>query len=128
MPELNRLPKRIRLLSQRISVREVEGLHLPCTTESVEGVDTHHAHPAYGVYDERDQTISLDAHLPFERQRETFMHEVLHAILSTSQLDSLLNGENEGLDEHVVAVVAPIMLAFLRENPRSVAYLCEVQS
>ncbi len=118
------MPKRIRLLSQRIPVRETGDLHLPCGDDESGEV---HKHPAYGIYDERSQTIQIDAHLPFERQRETFLHECLHAMLSVGQLDTLLTAEAEGLDEHIVGVLAPILLAFLRENPTAVIYMTEVQ-
>lgn len=116
-------PTRIRLLSQRIAVREVENLHVPC--EDPEG---QHVHEAYGIYDERPQRISLDKGLPFERQRETLLHESLHAMFSITNLDTILSREAEGLDEHIVSVLSPVLLAFLRENPRTVAYLQEVQS
>lgn len=111
-------------MSQRIPVREEPQLHLPC--EDDEHGDAH-VHPAYGLYDERTQVIKIDAHLPFERQRETFLHENLHAMMSAGQLDALLVAEAEGLDEHLVGILAPILLCWMRENPRAVAYLCEVR-
>ncbi len=126
MPEIHPLPRRVRLMTQRIPVKVVDNLHIPCG-DADEETDVH-KHPAYGVYDERDQTISIDAHLPFERQRETLLHECLHAMLSVGQLDSLLTQESVGLDEHVVGALAPILLSFLRDNPRAVAYLMEVQA
>jgi hypothetical protein len=113
-------------MSQRIPVRTADALHFPCTepgpTEDV------HTHPAFGIYDERAQVITLDSHLPFERQRETLVHETLHAIFSAAQLDSLLSAESDGLDEHVVSVLSGHMLAFLRENPAVLRYLTEMRA
>jgi hypothetical protein len=101
---------------------------MPCSDVVADGEDKHeHGHPAYGLYDERNQSITLDSHLPFERQRETYLHENLHAMFAMGQMDALLNAEADGLDEHCVSVLAPIMLSWMRDNPRSVAYLCEVR-
>jgi hypothetical protein len=123
LSEINHLPKRLRIVSQRIPVSVVPNLHLPCDDDEP---NLKH-HPAYGIYNERDQTIHLDAHLPFERQHETLLHEALHVMLKITGCDDLMTAEAPGLDEHVVTVLAPVLLAFIRENPRAMAYFAEVK-
>jgi hypothetical protein len=108
-------------------VTEAENLHVPCESHAKEDADAH-GHPAYGVYDERNQSITLDAHLPFERRRETFVHENLHAMFSAGSLDTVLNGEAVGLDEHIISVLSPILLSWMRDNPRAVAFVSETQT
>jgi len=118
-------PPFVTLLTQRISVEFAEDLHCECPGhEGVEGGEPHAA-PCYGIYNQHDQTITLDSDLKFERQRDTFLHENLHAMLSIAQLDSIMP---EGMDEHVVTVLAPILLAWLRDNRGAVNFLMEQQS
>jgi hypothetical protein len=84
-------------------------------------------HRLYGEYSEQEQSITLDQSMGFERMRETFLHENIHAMFSMGQLDTILNNEATELDEHIVSALAPILLAWLRSNPAAVAYLTEVQ-
>jgi hypothetical protein len=119
------VPASIRLLTQRIDISEVEELTVPETNAHGET----HNHRAYGVYAETDQTISLDKDMGFERQRETLLHEVLHAVLAITHLDSvMLTQGGDGFDEHVVSVLSPVLLAWLRDNREVVAYLMETQA
>jgi hypothetical protein len=87
-----------------------------------------HAHRAYGIYNEADQTMSIDDDLGFERERETFLHENIHALIAATQLDTMLADEMPGFDEHFVSALAPIMLSWIRENPATIAYLQETQA
>lgn len=112
-------PRRVRLLSQVIRVETAENLH--CAEGTDEGL---HTHRAYGVYDEAAQSIVLDDAMGFERVRETFLHENLHAMFSVTQLDELLTGKRD-LNEHVVSVLAPVLLSWLRDNPKAVKFLRE---
>lgn len=113
------LPRRVWLMSQRISVVEEENLH-----HKDDGDE--HGHKAYGVYDEAHQTITLDTDMGHDRRRESFLHEQLHAMFSMAQLDSLLEGNaGHGADEHVVSALAPVILSWLRDNRDVVAYLQE---
>lgn len=116
------MPRSVRLLTQRIDVKVAPHLHHQ--TEPNEFGETYN-HRAYGIYEEATQTITLDKGLAFERARETFLHENLHAILSISGLNEVIPMEAE---EHVVGVLAPVMLAWMRDNPRVVNWLTEVQS
>jgi hypothetical protein len=123
------LPPHVWLLSQRINVEAVPNLHCPDEGEPVGPDGEPHLHRAYGVYTEEDQTITLDDGMQFERMRETFLHENLHAMLAMSQLDTLMNGQAaDGFDEHVVSVLAPVMLSWMRDNPAALAFLQEKQS
>ena len=120
-----RLPTRIMLLSQHIRVETAPNLHMPVEG----GMDGDHLHRLYGNYSEPTQVITLDDALAFERKRETFLHENLHAMCSITQLATILeDGLGSGGEEHVVSVLAPVMLAWLRDNPYAVEFLQEVQA
>lgn len=124
------LPDVVRLMTQRIDVATAVNLHHgPTPGEWVheEGAAEPHGHRAYGVYDEAQQVITLDDSLGFERARETFLHENIHALFAISQLDGVIDGQSEGLSEHIVAAVAPVMLSWMRDNPEVMEYLTEVQ-
>lgn len=122
---LEGLPPHMRLLSQRVTITTAPNLHH--MQESHEDGEEGHAHRAYGVYDEGAQVITLDDSLGFERARETYLHESLHGMLAISQLDGLIEGQAEGLAEHIVSALSPVLLAWVRDNPDSVAYLQTVQ-
>lgn len=112
-------PASIRLMTQLITVDWVEGLHMPGESDLDE-----HPHKAMGVYQMAEQAIFMDVGLGFERERQTFLHENLHAIFAIGKLEDALM---DGAEEHVVGVLAPIMLAWLRDNPKAVAWLMETQ-
>jgi len=115
------LPTHVRLLSQRIDVREEGELHMEAHEDGAEP----HQHRVYGVYDEEKQVITLDAAMGFERQRETFLHENLHAMCAVAQLDGL--SAMEGFDEHWVSSLSPVMLSWMRDNPAVMKFLMETQ-
>lgn len=129
---MSRTPAAVRLLSQLIRVEQAPNLHHVPDPEWVHGEepeDAHpeHAHRAYGVYSAAEQRITLDDSLAFEKLRETFLHENLHAMLSISGVDALLDGEAQGLSEHMVGVLAPVLLAWLRDNKAAVRWLQDTQ-
>lgn len=118
-----KFPATMKIVSQVVSVEEVPDLHQ-------EPDDGHEAHPhrAFGVYEAGVQAIWLDKGLTFERQRVTFLHETLHAILDVGSLEALIDrSAGIGLGEHVVTALAPLLLAWLRDNPKAVQYLSEKQ-
>lgn len=119
------MPKHITLMTQRIRIEQRENLH-----HKAEGNDPEdHGHRAYGIYEEAPQLITLDKGLRFERARETALHEQLHAVFAITQLDGLIEeGCGHGAGEHVVATLAPVILAWLRENPDMVSWLQEMQA
>lgn len=128
------LPKSMRLLTQKIVVTTEPDLHArfedtsPKSETDRDGDGEPHIHACYGVYSEAEQSITLDAGLHFERQRETLLHESLHAMLAVGQLDALMAGSMEGFDEHLVSALAPILLSWMRDNPDVVVYLIECQA
>jgi len=115
-----RTPASVTLLSQHIGVEFAENLHCECPGHDGAETEEKHAVPCYGYYNKHDQTITLDADLKFERLRETFLHENLHAMLAIAQLDSIMP---EGMDEHVVTVLAPILLSWMRDNPAALTFV-----
>lgn len=62
----------------------------------------------YGEVDERTATINLDVDASPEMIRDAVLHEVIHAILIMYDKD----------DEDLVRVLAPMLLQFMRDNPR----------
>lgn len=122
------MPDRVRLMSQTIHVEQVDNLHTPSGEWVHEGDEPAHTHKAYGVYEEAPQVITLDADLGFERVRDTFLHENIHAMLAIVGLDALLEGSSEGLGEHLTSVLSPVLLSWLRDNPVAVEWLQEVQA
>ena len=62
------------------------------------------------------QTIHIYGYQGFEQERDTVLHEVLHAIDYAMQLS---------LEEHQVHALAASLLSVLRDNAAFVAYLCE---
>ena len=118
-------PPFVTLLTQRITIERAENLHCECPGREGGGEgETPHPAPCYGIYDKHEQTITLDADLKFERERDTFLHENLHAMFAIVQFASILP---EGMDEHIVTVLSPILLSWLRDNPDAVNYLMQRQ-
>ena len=71
---------------------------------------------------EDTQSIVIDDDLGVTVEKETVLHELMHAIWHQTTLDRTYTDEQE---EQVVWSLAPFILALLRENPRLVAYLTE---
>lgn len=101
----------VRLLTQRIPIRVVEKLHF----EDVS---------AYGAYSHDEPAIELDANLSFERERETLVHESLHAMLALTG-DAFLEPADE---ENLVTFLSPVVLSWLRDNPSLIRYVQESQA
>lgn len=119
------MPKTVRLLTQRIAVR-IASHDLHIVEEAVaEGHDHPTGYQVLGTYDSTTNLIMLDRNMDSDRQKQVFLHENIHAMLDMANLDSILGSHAKGLDEHVCASMAPVMLSWLRENPRAVAYLME---
>ena len=68
-----------------------------------------------GEMSEHHQAITMAAGQTFENERDTLLHEILHAIEERLQLK---------MREKQVALLATGLLQVLRENPKLVAYLC----
>lgn len=62
--------------------------------------------------------ILVDPDLASTEERETVLHEVLHALFSLTRM----SGEDE---EETISRLSPVLLDLLRRNPRLIAYLVE---
>lgn len=68
---------------------------------------------AYGTYIQERTEIQVRSNMSPSAERNTVLHEMLHAILMEYELDS----------EEVVRVLTPALLAALRDNPHLIDYL-----
>jgi Zn-dependent peptidase ImmA (M78 family) len=107
-----RLPKVIRLLTQKVEVIAIADLSM------ADAEDETHVHDLYGLFEPQTLRIFLDKDQAADRMRETFAHECIHAMLNVAHMEF----EEE---EEVVKRLAPVLLAFLRENRGPIAYLQE---
>lgn len=57
-------------------------------------------------------------------ERDTVIHELLHAIMQQTSLSKMTLWD-EGVEEAIVLAVSPLLLQTLRENPRLTNYLLE---
>jgi hypothetical protein len=112
---MRRLPKAMRILGVRYTV----------------AAHAHIEHPEqgllYGSMEPDTFAISiLDLnHVSLERQKQTFLHECLHALLLQAGLDVSFDSTAE--EEELVRRLAPALLGLLRDNKAAIAYLQEVQ-
>lgn len=109
------------LLTQRIDISWVDNLH----HASEDGEGNVVAQKAMGVYEMVEQTISMRNGMGFERERQTLLHENLHAMVAAGGLEVAFR---EDAEEHIVGVLAPVLLSWMRENPHIVKYLMETQA
>lgn len=71
----------------------------------------------YGWCQNGEHTISIRTDLPIERERTTLVHEVLHALWDMSALP------NKPAEEQAISTLAPLLIAFLEDNPKFLRYL-----
>jgi hypothetical protein len=71
----------------------------------------------YGQCDKGHQSIAVHPWQSPRRMRVTVLHEVLHACADVVGVD------DDKAEERVVTVLAPALLAVLRDNPRLVGWL-----
>jgi hypothetical protein len=75
----------------------------------------------YGETDLGAQRMTVRDDLGPDQERDTVLHEVLHALLGVGGAAGLSSDE----EETVVRLLAPTMLDVLRRNPVLVRYLTE---
>lgn len=81
---------------------------------------------ANGVWMEDLATILLQTGNDKNVERETLLHECLHALWSQTLLDKQYPDEAaDSPGEEIIAVLAPRLLALLRSNPKLVRFLTE---
>lgn len=105
-----RPPRSFRILGQRYRVDNPKTFKDPEDGESLLG----HIDHDYGL-------VTVSGTQSPDQMAETFLHEVLHALL-----DKVGHGSNQmGAEEHEAMVnrLAPVLLLFLRDNPRVIEYL-----
>jgi Zn-dependent peptidase ImmA (M78 family) len=99
------------LLTQRVRVAKARTL----THTDENG----HANEAWGMFDSDQLCIHIRTGQAPDRERETFMHENLHLIVNACKMGDVDS------EEELVSRLSPIVLSWMRENPRAVAYLLE---
>lgn len=82
----------------------------------------HNERRLYGLCEPTAGLVHIDPTLTDSQQRETVLHELLHACFSVAGMDELMSGTKE---ERVVRQVAPWLLLLLQSNPKLVRYLTE---
>lgn len=108
-------PRTVRIAGQRIRVTLHDELHvLKADGTPVEG--------AIGCCDLVHDEIGLANYLGPERERETLLHECLHGLLGKMGY-TLERSDDE--EEALVKRLSPLLLDFIRSNPRLVAYLSQ---
>jgi len=98
-----KLPKQIKIGYLTVKV--------DCTPSTVLKSATQHNEIVYGRYDERNATIIIDASCHPDIVGETFMHEVLHAIIRQT---SLTWSEEE--EEAAVRAISPILYGVIKSK------------
>ena len=73
----------------------------------------------YGQCDKGKHVIALHPDQSDPRLRATLVHELLHALCDLTGLD------DDKTEERIVTVLAPALLAVLRDNPRLVGWLAD---
>jgi Zn-dependent peptidase ImmA (M78 family) len=66
--------------------------------------------------------MSIDTDMPADQQRQTLLHEVLHAVFDNGIATLLCDGKDD-LDELIVQMLTEPLLAVLRDNPDLLVFL-----
>lgn len=109
-----RLPKLIKVGHLRVSVVYQKGFSASAGVNGAYGADT--------------QTVIIDPSLGPDQERETLIHEALHAIMAACGLDLLFKEAEKALDtkefeEQVVNNMSSRLLELLRDNPNLLRFL-----
>jgi Zn-dependent peptidase ImmA (M78 family) len=84
---------------------------------------------ANGTCGEDVQSILIDPQMGKDMERDTVLHELLHAVFHLYDVRSSLPEDGDGdvkkLEERVVRPLATGLLVLLRDNPKLVDYLLE---
>lgn len=74
----------------------------------------------YGRTNPRLTLMEINDGVAKSQQRDTLLHEILHAVITETHLTFDGNAEEE-----IIRVVTPLLLGVLRENPGVVKWLSE---
>lgn len=108
------MPRRTTILGQRIWVQMHKNLAVEHPSVVGEHIDL------LGLCDGDAQRIRIDPAQGPDKLRETYLHEHLHAMIG---LVGMRDDLQDGVEEDIVKRLAPILLLFLRENPRVYTFL-----
>lgn len=122
------LPTRLKVLGRTFKVRGRE--HLKVSPHSTipnvydEAKDNWVHEPdgidALGLTDVDAQVIEIETLVGLDIQKDTLLHEALHAMLATAGMRDAIDSE---VEERVVKRLSPILRLFLKENPHVYTYL-----
>jgi len=115
MKYVPQMPRSVKVMGQRFTIEKYAHIN-----EEIDG----HNFNLLGHADSDEQKIRLTTDgIGDDRKREVFLHENLHAMVNVAGLprDILIDDK----DEAAIKRLAPILLLWLRDNPRAVAYLME---
>lgn len=73
-----------------------------------------------GYCDDSRSEIYLDKNLSISSDKVILLHEIIHAILYTAGLDKFPKTE-----EHIVSLISPGLIRFMRENKNVIRYFME---
>lgn len=105
MPNLP--PRVVRILGQRIEVKTVANVNKAIGHEGHDDPSqAGNANMAFGL-------VHVSKHQSPDQLADTYLHELLHIMLMFVLHD----------DEQLVMRLAPVLLDFMRSNPRAVEYL-----
>jgi Zn-dependent peptidase ImmA (M78 family) len=79
---------------------------------------------AVGFTHLKSLTISIKPDLPPSLERETVLHELIHAIIAT-QGGVFATTKDDEMEEAAVSAITPLLLTTLRGNPKVSQYLLE---
>ena len=108
-------PSRVKVGHVRYKMRNEKGL------TSIAG--------ASGTCGEDTQLILVDDQLGPDQERDTVLHEVLHAVFYAMNVKAVLPkdeaGDSKELEEKIIFALATRLLELLRDNPKLVEYLTQ---
>lgn len=74
---------------------------------------------AWGHFDFKNACIEIEADVPNNQARQMIViHEIIHSMLDVMELNW-----SDGSEEDFVKRFTPVLLAFIKENPKVVEYL-----
>lgn len=73
-----------------------------------------------GRYDEATLSITIDGTHAVGFQRDTLLHEALHALFGMTALEHELGDKQT---EHIIRALTPALLDMLRRNPALISFL-----
>lgn len=106
------LPRLIRVGARRYTVR--------CNQSAIDSESVEAGAELHGVTNNTAMRIVLNPKNSEDRQRDTLLHEALHAMFNVAGIDQDLGSDTE---ERVVNRLAPILLDVLTRNPALTEYL-----